>query len=124
MSGRVALFGAPAPLAQLRAKPYDIIFCDWEMEPMNGLSVLHHVRRSPETAAIPFILMPAKKEPRWVLQATQAGANCLVSKPFDADTLRAKIGQLAQRTNAPDRCLKQQCFSASLPHGRAARSPL
>ena len=47
------------------------------------------------TATIPFILMSAKKEPHWVLQATQVGANCLLAKPFDADTLRAKIGQLA-----------------------------
>jgi two-component system, chemotaxis family, chemotaxis protein CheY len=82
-------------LERLRATPYDIILCDWEMEPMNGMSVLHHVRRSPGTATIPFILMSAKKEPHWVLQATQAGANCLLAKPFDADTLRAKIGQLA-----------------------------
>jgi two-component system chemotaxis response regulator CheY len=90
-----AVNNGPAALERLRTTPYDIIFCDWEMEPMNGLSVLHRVRRSPETATIPFILMSAKKEPHWVLQATQAGANCLISKPFDADTLRAKIGQLA-----------------------------
>jgi two-component system chemotaxis response regulator CheY len=90
-----AVNDGPTALERLRTTPYDIIFCDWEMEPMNGLSVLRHVRNSPAIAAVPFILMSAKKEPHWVLQAAQAGANCLISKPFDADTLRAKIGQLA-----------------------------
>jgi DNA-binding response OmpR family regulator len=35
--------------------------------------------------------MSAKKEPRWVLEATQAGADCLIAKPFDAAALRMKI---------------------------------
>ena len=83
-----------AALERLRSTPYELILCDWEMQPMNGLEVLYHVRRAPESRAIPFILMSAKKDPHWVLQATQAGADCLIAKPFDADTLRAKIGQI------------------------------
>ncbi len=83
-----------AALVHLRKTPVSIILCDWEMEPMSGLEVLYHVRRYPETRAIPFILMSAKKEPHWVLEATEAGADCLIAKPFDAVTLRAKIGQV------------------------------
>jgi len=78
----------------LEASPFEIIICDWEMEPMSGLEVLYQVRRRPETRAISFILMSAKKEPRWVFDATQAGADCLIAKPFDAATLRQKITQL------------------------------
>ncbi len=84
-----------AALERLRAGPYDIILCDWEMEPMSGLKVLHHVRRDPSTRSTPFILMSAKREPHWVLQATQSGADCLLAKPFDAGTLKAKLGQIA-----------------------------
>jgi two-component system, chemotaxis family, chemotaxis protein CheY len=73
---------------------FDIIICDWEMEPMSGPEVLHRVRRHPRTKAIPFILMSAKKEPRWVLEAMQAEANCLLAKPFDSATLKAKIAQV------------------------------
>jgi len=85
----------PTALERLRANPYALILCDWEMEPMSGLQVLHQVRRSSETRAIPFILMSAKKEPHWVLQATQSGADSLLVKPFDAATLKAKISQVA-----------------------------
>jgi len=84
-----------AALEHMRAAPYAIILCDWEMEPMSGLQVLHQVRRAPETRATPFILMSAKKEPHWVLQATQSGADCLLVKPFDAATLKAKLSQAA-----------------------------
>lgn len=81
-------------LDRLAASPFEIIICDWEMEPMSGLEVLDRVRRCQDTRATPFILMSAKREPRWVLEATQAGADCLIAKPFDAATLRAKIAQI------------------------------
>jgi CheY-like chemotaxis protein len=84
-------------LDRLGASPFAIIICDWEMEPMNGLEVLYQVRRRQETRDIPFILMSAKKEPHWILEATQAGADCLIAKPFDAATLRAKIGQIGNK---------------------------
>jgi two-component system chemotaxis response regulator CheY len=83
-------------LDRLQASPFDIIICDWEMEPMNGLEVLYQVRRHQVTRAIAFILMSAKKEPSWVMQATQAGADCLIAKPFDAPTLREKIAQIGR----------------------------
>jgi two-component system chemotaxis response regulator CheY len=96
-----AVNDGPAALQRLRQTPVSIILCDWEMEPMSGLEVLHHVRRGRDTRDIPFILMSARKEPHWVLQATQSGADCLLVKPFDADTLRQKIGQVAaQRERA------------------------
>ena len=81
-------------LDRLGASPFEIIICDWEMEPMNGLEVLNQVRRRQETRAIPFILMSAKRDPQWVLEAINAGANCMITKPFDAATLRAKIAQI------------------------------
>jgi two-component system, chemotaxis family, chemotaxis protein CheY len=81
-------------LDRLAASSFEIIICDWEMEPMTGLDVLHQVRRQQRTRDIPFILMSAKKDPQWILEATQAGADCLLAKPFTAAMLRAKIAQI------------------------------
>jgi two-component system, chemotaxis family, chemotaxis protein CheY len=86
--------GASA-LDRLTVSPFEIIICDWEMESVNGLDVLRELRRRQETRAIPFILMSARKEPRWVAEAMAAGADCLIAKPFDAATLRAKIAQIS-----------------------------
>jgi two-component system chemotaxis response regulator CheY len=87
-------------LERIHTSDFDIIVCDWEMESMSGLEVLHRVRRHPTKRTTPFILMSAKKEPRWVLEATQAGASCLLVKPFDATTLRTKIAQIGVISNA------------------------
>ena len=84
-----------AALERMSGTSFDLVLCDWEMEPMTGLDVLHQVRRSPMSRNTPFILMSAKKEPHWVLQATQSGADCLLVKPFDVGTLKAKISQVA-----------------------------
>ena len=81
-------------LDRLAASPFEIIICDWEMEPITGLEVLHQVRRQQKTRGIPFILMSAKKEPNWIAEAMQAGADCLLAKPFNAAMLRAKIAQI------------------------------
>lgn len=82
-----------AALGRLKESAFDFIICDWEMEPMNGLQVLDQLRRHPKTRQIPFILMSAKKDPRWVVEALQAGADCLIAKPFDVAKLKAKIQQ-------------------------------
>jgi two-component system chemotaxis response regulator CheY len=81
-------------LDRLTSSRFDIIVCDWEMEPMTGLEVLHQVRYQKRTQHIPIILMSAKKEPHWIFEATQAGADCLIAKPFNAAMLRAKIAQI------------------------------
>jgi two-component system chemotaxis response regulator CheY len=89
-----------AALDRVRVTAFDFIICDWEMEPMNGLQVLDQLRRHPRTRAIPFILMSAKREPRWVVEAMEAGADCLIAKPFDAAKLKAKIDQFCAASTA------------------------
>jgi two-component system chemotaxis response regulator CheY len=82
-----------AALALLKFSPFDIIICDWEMQPVGGLEVLDRVRGNPDTKGIFFVLMSARKDPVWVLCAIEASADCLLTKPFDAAILKRKIGQ-------------------------------
>jgi two-component system chemotaxis response regulator CheY len=83
-----------AAINRMRASAFEIVICDWEMEPMNGLEVLRYVRGDPATRAIRFILMSAKKEPRWVSEVLNEAADCLLVKPFDAATLRTRLAQI------------------------------
>jgi two-component system chemotaxis response regulator CheY len=89
----VAHDGSPAP-ERLQASRFEIISCDWEMEPINGLEVLRQVRGRQETKSVPLVLMSARKDPQWVSAAMEAGADCLIAKPFGAATLKAKIHQI------------------------------
>lgn len=86
-----------AALDRVKDSAFEIIICDWEMEPMSGVDVLTEVRRDPKSKNTPFILMSAKKEPRWIVAAKKAGADCMISKPFDAEMLKTKINQLNRR---------------------------
>ena len=86
-------------LQRLAAAKFDMIICDWEMEGMSGLDVLAHVRFRADTREIPFILMSAKKDPHWISEAKRLGANCMLSKPFNAQSLRDKIVQVGIAAN-------------------------
>jgi two-component system, chemotaxis family, chemotaxis protein CheY len=86
-----------AALACMKNSEFEIILCDWEMTPMSGVDVLKEVRQDPEVKDTPFILMSAKKEPQWIVAAKKAGADCMITKPFSAATLKDKINQLGKR---------------------------
>ena len=82
-------------LGKLRAGRHDLVISDWNMEPMSGLQLLKEVRGgADEVAKVPFIMVTAESKTENVLEAKKAGANNYIVKPFNAETLKAKIGQV------------------------------
>ena len=71
--------------------PPDLIISDWNMAPMTGLELLRKVRAEPKLRHIPFIMVTAESKTENVIAAKQAGVSNYIVKPFNADTLRAKI---------------------------------
>ena len=82
--------GASA-LAKMRAKKYGLIISDWNMEPMTGYDLLCKVRANPELETTPFIMVTAESKTENVIAAKKAGVNNYIVKPFNAQTLKAKI---------------------------------
>lgn len=80
-----------AALAKLRDKDYDLIISDWNMEPMTGLQLLKEVRSDGRLQATPFVMITAESKPENVIEAKKAGVNNYIVKPFNAETLRAKL---------------------------------
>jgi two-component system chemotaxis response regulator CheY len=78
-------------LAKLQAGHFDLIISDWNMEPMTGLQLLQHVRSDPKLKSTPFIMVTAESKTENVIVAKQAGVSNYIVKPFNAETLRAKI---------------------------------
>jgi two-component system, chemotaxis family, chemotaxis protein CheY len=87
--------GAEA-LAKLQAGNFDLIISDWNMEPMTGLQLLQHVRADPKLKHIPFIMVTAESKTENVIAAKQAGVSNYIVKPFNAETLRAKIQKVLE----------------------------
>ena len=71
--------------------PPELIISDWNMVPMTGLELLRKVRADARLKHIPFIMVTAESKTENVIIAKQAGVSNYIVKPFNAETLRAKI---------------------------------
>jgi len=78
-------------LQKIKEKNYNLVISDWNMEPMTGLQLLREVRADAKTKALPFIMITAESKTENVIAAKQAGVSNYIVKPFNAETLKAKI---------------------------------
>jgi two-component system chemotaxis response regulator CheY len=82
--------GAEA-IHKMHGKRYGLVISDWNMQPMTGFELLRQVRADPELGATPFIMVTAESKTENVIAARKAGVNNYIVKPFNAQTLKAKI---------------------------------
>ncbi len=82
--------GATA-LEKLRKEDFGLIISDWNMDPMPGIQLLREVRADPKLKHIPFIMVTAESKSENVITAKEAGVSNYIVKPFNAETLRAKM---------------------------------
>ncbi len=80
-----------AALAKMRNRKYGLIISDWNMEPMTGYDLLQRVRGDEALSETPFIMVTAESKTENVIAAKKAGVSNYIVKPFNAQTLRAKI---------------------------------
>src|ERR1700731_1627048 len=78
-------------LAKMHSKRYGLVISDWNMEPMTGYDLLRQVRADPSLQQTPFIMVTAESKTENVIAAKKAGVNNYIVKPFNAQTLKAKI---------------------------------
>jgi two-component system, chemotaxis family, chemotaxis protein CheY len=85
--------GAEA-LAKMKTKKYGLVISDWNMEPMTGYELLREVRSDELLRPTPFIMVTAESKTENVIAAKKAGVNNYIVKPFNAQTLKAKIASV------------------------------
>lgn len=79
-------------LTQLRSgTQYGLVISDWNMEPMTGLQLLREVRADAKLKGLPFIMVTAESKSENVIAAKEAGVSNYIVKPFNAETLKAKM---------------------------------
>lgn len=79
---------------KLRAQKFGLVVSDWNMEPMTGLELLKLVRADSALKTLPFIMVTAESKTENVIAAKQAGVSNYIVKPFNAETLKAKIASV------------------------------
>jgi DNA-binding response OmpR family regulator len=70
-------------LKMAQSDPPDLVISDIMMPKVNGLELLAALRSSPDTAAMPVILLSAKAQVADVQRGLELGADDYVTKPFD-----------------------------------------
>ncbi|HLB06363.1 MAG TPA: response regulator [Alphaproteobacteria bacterium] len=78
-------------LGKLRGGNFGLVISDWNMEPMTGLQLLKEVRADAKLKKLPFIMVTAESKTENVIAAKEAGVSNYIVKPFNAETLKAKI---------------------------------
>ena len=93
----VAADGADA-LKELSHFAADIIICDWNMEPLDGLDFTRLVRTGSDSPNpfVPIIMLTGHTEMNRVAEARDAGVNEFLAKPLSAKGLYARINSIIE----------------------------
>lgn len=81
-------------LQRMRGKPFSLVISDWNMEPMTGYQLLKEVRADDKLGKTPFIMITAESKTENVIAAKKAGVDNYIVKPFNAATLKTKMGSV------------------------------
>jgi two-component system chemotaxis response regulator CheY len=78
-------------LAKLEKSNVDLIISDWNMDDIDGLTLLRVIRKHPKTQSMPFIMATGRSDKEQVKEAISSGVNNYIIKPFDASTMKKRI---------------------------------
>lgn len=81
---------------RFQQQPVDLVLTDWNMPGQSGLELLKAIRDV--NKSIPVILITTEAEKCRVLEAVQAGVSDYLVKPFETESLRAKLGRFIGTT--------------------------
>ncbi|MCS7305870.1 MAG: response regulator transcription factor [Thermoguttaceae bacterium] len=84
-------------LAEVRRSPPDLVILDLMLPGMDGLEVCRRLRREPETAELPIVILSAKGEEADIVAGLELGADDYVTKPFRPRVLLARIRAVLRR---------------------------
>lgn len=91
--------GADA-MTKFNAGEFLAVITDWTMPNKDGLQLIQEIRLA--GSRVPIIMITTEASPDNVLRAMDAGANCYLIKPFDANALKWKLQLLMRRVNEGD----------------------
>jgi two-component system chemotaxis response regulator CheY len=68
-----------------------LVFVDWEMPEMNGISFVRKVRENPLYRDVRLVMVTKETRLQNVKEALEAGADEYIMKPFTRDVVRDKL---------------------------------
>jgi two-component system, OmpR family, phosphate regulon response regulator PhoB len=80
-----------------RESPPDLVLLDWMIEGLSGIEVCRRLRRIPDTANVPIIMLTARGEEEDRVRGLETGADDYVTKPFSPRELVARVQAVLRR---------------------------
>ncbi len=78
----------------------DLVLLDWMLPVVSGIEVCRQIRRRPATRELPVIMLTARTEDQDAVRALNTGADDYVTKPFNLDSLLARMRALLRRAGS------------------------
>jgi two-component system phosphate regulon response regulator PhoB len=88
---------AATALNQVASSIPDLMLIDWMMPQISGLELCRRLRRNPNTASIPLILLTARGEEDAKIKGLEV-ADDYITKPFSPRELVARLKAILRRT--------------------------
>ncbi|MBF0093386.1 MAG: response regulator [Alphaproteobacteria bacterium] len=118
---------------ELRVFAADIIICDWNMTPLDGLDFVRLVRTGKDSPNpfVPIIMLTGHTELARVVEARDAGVHEFLAKPISARGLYSRIRSIIETPRAflrtptyfgPDRRRRQMEFKGEERRKAAAKA--
>ena len=79
-------------LRRFDERPPDLVIADWELPDFSGPELCRIVRSKFATAYTYLVLLTSNSDKKSIAEGLAAGADDYLTKPFDADELRARVG--------------------------------
>lgn len=77
-----------------RINGVDVVFTDWNMPVMDGLTFVKELRKS---STVPIVMVTTEGGQKEVLEAMKSGVNDYIVKPFKPNVLLGKIETLLKK---------------------------
>ncbi|MEJ2215725.1 MAG: response regulator transcription factor [Gemmatimonadota bacterium] len=88
-------------LEAVAAQRPDLVVLDLMLPEWSGYDILKEVRRRPELADVPVVVLTARREEADRIKGLELGADDYVTKPFSPQELVLRIGAVLRRVQAP-----------------------
>ena len=75
----------------------DLVILDWMIEGTSGIEVCRRLRRAPETARVPIIMLTAREAEDDRVRGLETGADDYLTKPFSPRELLARVAAVLRR---------------------------
>ena len=104
-------------LAQLAQGRIDAILLDLMLPGESGLELCSRLRREPEHASVPILMMTARRQEEEIVAGLEAGADDYITKPFSPKVLLARLQAVLRRSRRQNESPgAEECITAGPVH--------